>query len=80
MKLVTLKEPHRNPKTFPPKYNPNERCAFHSNSPGHDVENCWALKNKIHDLIEEGVLEFTQDGQIEFFYHLSNIETARHVV
>ena len=34
MNLVTLIEPHLNPKTSSPKYNPDARCAYHSNSPG----------------------------------------------
>src|ERR1044072_577700 len=27
--------------TSSPKYNPNARCAYHSNSPGHDTNKCW---------------------------------------
>ena len=68
-KLVTLKEAPKFQNTTSPKYNPNARCAYHSDSPGHATEDCWALKNKIQDLIDEGALEFTQDGQAEFFYH-----------
>ena len=67
MNLVTLIGPHLNLKTSSPNYNPDARCACHSNSPGHDTDDCWALKNKIQDLIYEGVLEFTQDGHAEFF-------------
>ena len=70
MELITLKDPLQNPNTASPRYNPNVRCAYHSNSLGHDTNSCWALKNKIQDLIDEGVLEFTQDGQTEFFCHL----------
>ena len=50
--LVTLKEAPKNPNTTSPHYHPNARCAYHSESPGHDINNCWALKNKIQDLIE----------------------------
>ena len=71
VKLIVLRNPLRNPNTASPGYNPNARYAYHSNSPGHDTNDCWALKNKIQDLIDEGVLEFTQDGQIEFFCHPS---------
>ena len=67
MNLVTLKEPPRNPNTSTPSYNPDARCAYHSNSQGHDTNSCWMLKYKIQYLIDEGVLEFTQEGQIEFF-------------
>ena len=68
-KLVTLRDPPQNPNIASPRYNPDARYAFHSNSPGHDTNSCWALRNKIQDLIDEGTLELTQDGQIEFFCH-----------
>ena len=71
LNLVTLKDPPRNPNTSAPSYHPNERCAYHSNSLGHDTDNCWTFKNKIEDLIDEGALEFTEDGQLEFFCHPS---------
>ena len=67
MNLVTLIGPHLNPKTSSPNYNPDARCAYHSNSPGHDTDDCWQLKYKIQNLIDEGALEFTQDGQLECF-------------
>ena len=59
LNLVTLKDPPWNPNTSAPSYHPNERCAYHSNSPGHDTDSCWTLKDKIQDLIDEGALEFT---------------------
>ena len=34
------------------------KCAFHSNSLGHDTNNCWALKNKIQDMIDNKEIEF----------------------
>ena len=71
MNLVTLIGPHLNPKTSSRNYNPDARCAYHSNSPGHDTDDCWMLKYKIQDLIDEGALEFAQDGQMEFFCHSS---------
>ena len=69
MNLITLIGPHLNPKTSSPNYNHDARCAYHSNSPRHDTDDCWRLKYKIQNLIDEGALEFTQDGQAEFFYH-----------
>ena len=71
MKLVKLRDPPQNPNTASPCYNHGERCAYHSNSLGHNTDNYWTLKNKIQDLIDEGALEFTQDGQLEHFYHPS---------
>ena len=69
--LITPIRPHPNPKTYSPGYNPDARCAYHFDSPGQDTNDCWALKYKIQDLIDEGVLEFTQDDQLEFFCHPS---------
>ena len=70
-KLVILRDSSQNPNIASPRYNPDSRCAYHSNSPGHDTNSCWALRNKIQDLIDEGALEFTQDGQVEFFFQSS---------
>ena len=36
----------------------NAKCAFHSDSLGHDTNSCWPLKNKIQDLIESKEVEF----------------------
>ena len=55
--LVTLREPPQNPNTSSPRYNPNARCAYHSDSPGHDTRNCWALKNNIQDMIDAKEIE-----------------------
>ena len=56
--LVTLKEAPKNPNTTSPHYHPNARCAYHSESPDHDTKNCWALKNKVQDLLEAKEIEF----------------------
>ena len=48
--LITLRDPPQNSDTSSPKYNPNVRCAYHSDSPGHDIDNCWTLKNKIQEI------------------------------
>ena len=56
--LITLKAPLRNPNTFAPTYHPNERCEYHSDSPGHDTNNSWALKNKVQDMIDAKEVEF----------------------
>ncbi|XP_015078373.1 uncharacterized protein LOC107022209 [Solanum pennellii] len=37
-------------------YKPEQRCAYHSNSVGHDTEDCINLKHKIQDLIDEEVV------------------------
>ena len=61
-KLITLKAPLQNPNTSAPTYHTNERCAYHSDSPGHDMNSCWALKNKIQDMIDAKEIEFDPPG------------------
>ena len=56
--LITLKDPLQNPNTYAPSYHPNKRCAYHFDSPGHDTNGCWALKNKIQDMIDAKGIEF----------------------
>ena len=56
--LATLKEAPKNPNTSSPCYNPNAWCSYHSESPGHNENDSWALKNKIQDLIEAKEIEF----------------------
>ncbi|XP_049403577.1 uncharacterized protein LOC125867192 [Solanum stenotomum] len=36
-------------------YRPDQRCVYHSNSVGHDTEDCINLKHKIQDLIDQNV-------------------------
>ena len=58
MNLIALIGPHPNPKTSYPNYNPNATCAYHSESLGHDTNDCWALKYKIQNLIDAKEIEF----------------------
>ena len=58
MNLIMLIGPHPNPKTSSPKYNPDARCAYHSGNPGHDTNDCWALKYKIQNMIDAKEIEF----------------------
>ena len=58
VKLITLKDPPQNPDTSSSKYNPSVRCAYHSDSPGHDTDSCWTLKNQIQDLIDAEEIKF----------------------
>ena len=52
------KEAPKNPNTTSPMYNPNAHCAFHSDSPGHDTNDCWVLNNKVQDLIDAKEIKF----------------------
>ena len=56
--LVSVKEAPKFPNTTSPKYNPNARCAYHSDSLGHSTDDCWALKNKLQDLIDAKEVQF----------------------
>ena len=58
LNLITFKEAPKNPNTSSPYYHANAKCAYHSDSLGHDTNNCWALKNKIQDLIDAKEVEF----------------------
>lgn len=57
-KLITLRDPPAKPNIESPQYNPNARGAYHSDSPGHDTNDCWTLRNKIQDMIDAGEIEF----------------------
>src|SRR3954464_2586573 len=56
--LIALKDPPLKPNTSSHQYNPNAKCAYHSDSIGHDTNDCWPLKNKIQDMIDAGEIEF----------------------
>ena len=56
--LVTVREAPKVVNTTSPKYNPNARCAYHSDSPGHSTDDCWALRNKVQDLIDAKEVQF----------------------
>ena len=54
LNLVTLRDPPKNPNTASPSYNPDARCAYHSDSPGHDTNDCW----QVSALLELGLVNF----------------------
>src|SRR3954462_4643836 len=56
--LITLLPPYSFPTNPAPGYKCHARCAYHSNSPGHDTEDCGPLKHKIQDLIDDKVIDF----------------------
>src|SRR4051812_30649078 len=39
-------------------YKLNARCAYHSNIPGNYINNWWALRNNIQDLIDNREIKF----------------------
>ena len=56
--FATLKEAPKIRNTTSPQYNPNAWCAYHFENPGHDTNDCWALRNKVQDLIEAKEIDF----------------------
>ena len=53
--------PRRPP--FPNWYDVNIRCDYHSGVPGHSIEDCTFLKNKVQNLIQEGKLKFEKSDE-----------------
>ncbi|XP_058764798.1 uncharacterized protein LOC131638262 [Vicia villosa] len=47
------------PAKLPASWDANARFEFHSWSPGHNIENCKALKHKVQDLLDSKAIEFT---------------------
>ncbi|KAI4312336.1 hypothetical protein MLD38_037153 [Melastoma candidum] len=45
-----------NPSSF--GYNPKASCQYHSGALGHDTKDCIALKFKIQNLLDDGVITF----------------------
>ena len=42
---------------FPRWYNTHVQCDYHTENPGHSIENCTTLKCKVRDLINDGKLK-----------------------
>ncbi|XP_058784035.1 uncharacterized protein LOC131658797 [Vicia villosa] len=69
---ITLRHAPNAPDTQSPNYNANARCAFHSGAAGHDTERCIALKNKVQDLLDQKIIQFTPTPNI-----VNNLMPAR---
>ena len=63
MKAKGLLKPKKGwiPKSLPPDFDWSKSCAYHSNVPGHDTENCPALKHKIQNMIEKDKISVQQN-------------------
>ncbi|XP_058762618.1 uncharacterized protein LOC131636006 [Vicia villosa] len=61
---ITLRDAPNAPDTQSPNYNANARCAFHSGAAGHDTKRCIALKNKVQDLLDQKIIQFTPTPNI----------------
>lgn len=42
-------------------HNPNATCSFHAGFIGHSTEDCWALKKRIQELIDQEILSFSEE-------------------
>ncbi|XP_058784698.1 uncharacterized protein LOC131659539 [Vicia villosa] len=58
LKLVQLRT-LATPAKLPPNWDANARCEFHSGAPGHNIENCKALKYQVQNLLDSKAIEFT---------------------
>ncbi|XP_058774254.1 uncharacterized protein LOC131648520 [Vicia villosa] len=61
---ITLRDAPSAPDTQSPNYNANARCTFHSGAAGHDTERCIALKNKVQDMLDQKIIQFTPTPNI----------------
>ncbi|XP_058753721.1 uncharacterized protein LOC131626905 [Vicia villosa] len=61
---ITLRDAPNAPDTQSPNYNANARCAFLSGAAGHDTKRCIALKNKVQDLLDQNIIQFTPTPNI----------------
>ncbi|KAH1214369.1 hypothetical protein GmHk_14G042112 [Glycine max] len=56
--LVQVRTPPRTSDVLPPWFRHDLTCAFHQGAPGHDVENCYVLKNEVQKLVRANLLSF----------------------
>ena len=50
------------PEKLPRGYKADASCAFHQDAPGHDFEDCFALKVEVQRLVRSGILSFKDIG------------------
>ncbi|XP_050877446.1 uncharacterized protein LOC127081206 [Lathyrus oleraceus] len=56
--------PRELPATSPPFnriHNPNATSVFHAGYIEHSIEDCWALKKRIQELIDQEILSFSEE-------------------
>ncbi|KAK2389663.1 hypothetical protein QL285_063239 [Trifolium repens] len=49
---------------FPIWYNPEAKCEFHEGAEGHTLDNCIAFKHKVQELIDQKLLTFKEEGDL----------------
>ena len=56
--LITTRTPPPPPNPLPHGFRFDLHCAFHEGVADHDLENCYALKARVRDLIRDKILTF----------------------
>ncbi|KAK2430309.1 hypothetical protein QL285_028656 [Trifolium repens] len=60
--LVHTKPPPPVPERLPAWYRTDLTCAFHQGASGHDIENCYALRKEVQNLVRTNMLSFDVSG------------------
>ena len=50
------------PEKLPVWYRPDQTCTFHQGGQGHNIENCYGLKNAVQRLIDDKRIFFTDSA------------------
>ncbi|XP_050909293.1 uncharacterized protein LOC127123077 [Lathyrus oleraceus] len=67
------------PAASPPfnhRHNPNATRAYHAGYIGHSTEDCWTLKKRIQELIDQEILSFSEEKPNMKTYPLPNYNGA----
>ncbi|PKI39925.1 hypothetical protein CRG98_039685 [Punica granatum] len=48
------------PRFDPSMHNQNLRCEFHQGAPGHTLDTCWRLRDKIQEMIDARQISFNE--------------------
>src|ERR1051325_99837 len=58
LNMIELRSLKVDPDNLPKYFNANARCLYHSNAPGHSIENCYAFKYKVQNLLDTEAINF----------------------
>jgi len=64
------------PEKLPVWYRPDQTCTFHQGGQGHNIENCYGLKNAVQRLIDDKRIFFTDSAPNVQTNPLPNHDTA----
>jgi len=60
--LVQTRAPSLVPEKLPTWYRLDQTCTFHQGGRGHNIENCYGLKNAVQRLIHNKKIFFTDSA------------------